>query len=173
MNDRSPAPFDPITIEGIDIRNRFVRSATWDSTATDDGEVTDASVEMIENVARGGVGLIVTGYAYISDDGKAAMRQIGISHGRHIEGMRRLVKAAHDHGAKIALQIAHGGINLTLLGNTDRIALAPSEMETSRRHRAMTSAEVEEAVRDFAAAAERAIFATAPSLYIPGLLPPR
>jgi 2,4-dienoyl-CoA reductase-like NADH-dependent reductase (Old Yellow Enzyme family) len=156
MNHQRPAPFDPITIAGNDIRNRFVRSATWDSTATDDGEVTDASVEMIESVARGGVGLIVTGYAYVSDGGKAAIRQLGISHGRHVEGMRRLVKAAHDHGAKIALQIAHGGINLILLGNADRVALAPSEMEGHRsRHRAMTSAEVEEVVRDFGAAAER------------------
>ena len=87
MNHWRPTPFDPITIEGINIRNRFVRSATWDSTATDDGEVTDASVKIIENVARGGVGLIVTGYAYVSDHGKAAIRQFGISHGRHIEGM--------------------------------------------------------------------------------------
>ena len=29
-----------------------MRSATWDSTATDDGEVTDASVRMIENLGR-------------------------------------------------------------------------------------------------------------------------
>ena len=104
MNHRHPRPFDSITIEGINIRNRFVRSATWDSTATDNGEVTDASVKMVENVARGGVGLIVTGYAYVSDHGQAAIRQLGISHGRHIEGMRRLVKAAHDYGAKIAVQ---------------------------------------------------------------------
>jgi 2,4-dienoyl-CoA reductase-like NADH-dependent reductase (Old Yellow Enzyme family) len=155
MYHQHATPFDPITIEGINVRNRFVRSATWDSTATDDGEVTDASVEMIENVARGGVGLIVTGYAYVSDHGKAAVRQLGISHDRHIEGMRRLVRAAHDHGAKIALQIAHGGINLTLLAQTDRIALAPSETDTNRPHRAMTSAEVEGVVRDFGAAAAR------------------
>src|SRR4030042_4419576 len=157
MNHRRPTPFDPSTIDGIDIRNRVVRSATWDSTATDDGEVTDASVKMIENVARGGVGLLVTGYAYVSDHGKAAIRQLGISHGRHIAGMRRLVKAAHDYGAKIAVQIAHAGINLVLLGQTDRIALAPSKTEAYRSlHRAMTSAEVEEIVRDFGAAAERA-----------------
>ena len=157
MNHRHPRPFDSITIEGISIRNRFVRSATWDSTATDDGEVTDASVKMIENVARGGVGLVVTGYAYVSDHGKAAVRQLGISHGRHIEGMRRLVKAAHDYGAKIAVQIAHAGINVVLLGQGDRIALAPSKTEGYRSpHRAMTSAEVEEIVRDFGAAAERA-----------------
>lgn len=157
MNHWSPTPFDPITIEGINIRNRFVRSATWDSTATDDGEVTDASVKIIENVARGGVGLIVTGYAYVSDHGKAAIRQLGISHGRHIEGMRRLVKAAHEYGAKIAVQIVHAGINLVLLGHKDRIALAPSKTEAYRSlHRAMTSAEVDEIVRDFGAAAERA-----------------
>jgi 2,4-dienoyl-CoA reductase-like NADH-dependent reductase (Old Yellow Enzyme family) len=157
MNHSHPTPFDSITIDGVDIRNRFVRSATWDSTATDDGEVTDASVKMIENVARGGVGLIVTGYAYVSDHGKAAVRQLGISHGRHTAGMRRLVKVAHDHGARIAAQIAHAGINLLLLGHADRVALAPSKTEGHRSpHRAMTSAEVEEIVRDFGAAAERA-----------------
>ena len=156
MNDSHPTPFDSITIDGVDIRNRFVRSATWDSTATDDGGVTDASVEIIENVARGGAGLIFTGYAYVSDHGKAAVRQLGISHGRHIAGMRRLAKAAHDHGAKVAAQIAHAGINLLLLGHTDCIALAPSETEGHRTpHRAMTAAEVEEIVRDFGAAAER------------------
>jgi 2,4-dienoyl-CoA reductase-like NADH-dependent reductase (Old Yellow Enzyme family) len=112
---------------------------------------------MIENVARGGVGLIVTGYAYVSDRGKAAVRQLGISHGRHIRGMQRLVKAAHDHGAKIAAQIAHAGVNLVLLGHADRVALAPSKTEAYQSpHRAMTSAEVEEIVRDFGAAAERA-----------------
>lgn len=157
MNHRHPSPFDSITIEGINIRNRFVRSATWDSTATENGEVTDASVKMIENVACGDVGLIVTGFACVSDRGKAATRQLGISHGRHIEGMRRLVKAAHDYGAKIAVQIAHAGLNVVLLGQTDRIALAPSKTEAYRSpHRAMTSAEVDEAVRDFGAAAERA-----------------
>ena len=39
---------DPIAIAGINLRNRFMRSATWDSTATDDGEVTNASVGRIE-----------------------------------------------------------------------------------------------------------------------------
>jgi len=169
MNHRHPSPFDSITIEGINIRNRFVRSATWDSTATENGEVTDASVKMIENVARGGVGLIVTGFACVSDHGKAATRQLGISHGRHIEGMRRLVKVAHDCGAKIAVQIAHAGLNVVLLGQTDRIALAPSKTEAYRSpHRAMTSAEVDEAVRDFGAAAERAAEAGFDALQLHG-----
>ncbi|MGB6837802.1 MAG: NADH:flavin oxidoreductase [Dehalococcoidia bacterium] len=151
------SPFAPITIEGINIRNRFMRSATWDSTATDDGEVTDASVKIIEDLARGGVGLIVTGFAYVSEHGKAVLRQLGIFHDRHIEGMRRLVNAAHDHDAKIAAQIAHAGINLLRVDHAGRTALAPSKTEAFHApHRAMTSVEVEGIVRDFGAAAARA-----------------
>jgi 2,4-dienoyl-CoA reductase-like NADH-dependent reductase (Old Yellow Enzyme family) len=149
--------FDTITISGIRIRNRFMRSATWDRTADDEGEVTDVSVTMIGNLARGGVGLIVPGYAYVSEHGKAAMRQYGISSDRHVVGLRRLVAAAHDHGAKIAAQIAHAGINLRLLGPAGRIALAPSKMEPyPSPHREMTPAEIEEVVRDFGTAAARA-----------------
>ena len=149
--------FDSIDIDGISIRNRFMRSATWDRTATDDGEVTDASVAIIDGLARGGVGLIVTGYAYVSDHGKAAVRQFGISDDRHIQGLRRLAKAAHDQGARIAAQIAHGGMSLGLLGGAKRVGLAPSQIEGyPLPHRAMTSEEVEDLVRDFGAAAARA-----------------
>ena len=150
-------PFEPITIAGMEVRNRFQRSATWDASATDDGEVTDKSVEIIGGLARGGVGLIVTGYAYVSDDGKAAPRQYGISHDRHIEGLRRLTNVAHDHGARIAAQIAHGGINSGLLFRGARVAIGPSQIEGHHwEHREMTSEEIEATVRDFAAAASRA-----------------
>lgn len=150
-------PFDPITIDGIRIRNRFMRSATWDGTATDAGEVTDASVKIFEGVARGGVGLIVTGYAYVSEQGKAAVGQYGVSEDRHIGGLQRLVKAAHDHGAKIALQIAHAGIAVGSLRRRDLVALAPSRIEgLTSPHRALTSLEIEEIVSDFGAAAARA-----------------
>jgi 2,4-dienoyl-CoA reductase-like NADH-dependent reductase (Old Yellow Enzyme family) len=149
-------PFDPITIDGLEIRNRFMRSATWDHTATKDGEVTDTSVRLFEGLARGGVGLIVTGYAYVSEQGKAALGQYGAAEERHIKGLRRLVRVAHDHGAKIALQIAHAGIQLGMLQSPDRIALAPSHIESHPLpHRAFTAVEIEETVSDFAAAAAR------------------
>ena len=149
--------FDPITIDGLRIRNRFMRSATWDGTATDAGEVTDASVKIFEGVARGGVGLIVTGYAYVSEQGKAAVGQYGVSEDRHIGGLQRLVKAAHDHGAKIAVQIAHAGIGVGLLKRSDLVALAPSRIEgLTSPHRALTSSEIEEIVSDFGTAAARA-----------------
>jgi len=151
-----PSPFDPIVIAGVELRNRFMRSATWDASATDDGDVTDTSVRIFEALARGGAGLIVTGYAYMSDIGKAAVGQYGIAEDRHIPGLRRLVDAAHAGGARIAVQIGHGGNNLRLLGHSDRVALCPSAIEGDTwPQRSMTGAEVEETVADFAAAAVR------------------
>ena len=149
--------FEPITVGGVEIRNRFVRSATWDSSATADGEVTNDSVRIFEDLARGVVGLIVTGYAYVSEPGKAATGQYGISDDRHIAGLRRLVKAAHDHGARIAVQIAHTGGNVLLLKDPKRVALAPSQIEGNPApHRAFTAVEIEETIADFAASAARA-----------------
>ena len=151
-----PSPFDPIVIAGVELRNRFMRSATWDASATDDGDVTDTSVRIFEALARGGVGLIVTGYAYVSDVGKAAVGQYGIAEDRHIPGLRRLVDAAHAGGARIAVQIGHGGNNLRLLGHSERVALCPSVAEGDTwPQRSMTAAEIEETIADFAAAAVR------------------
>jgi 2,4-dienoyl-CoA reductase-like NADH-dependent reductase (Old Yellow Enzyme family) len=148
--------FQPIAIDGVEMRNRFLRSATWDRTGTDDGAVTDASVRIIEDLARGGVGLIVTGYAFVSEQGKAAVRQLGISHDRHVKGLSRLARAAHEHGARIAVQVAHGGANLGLLGRAGRVALAPSRIEGHpQSHREATSDEIQQIVHDFAAAAAR------------------
>jgi 2,4-dienoyl-CoA reductase-like NADH-dependent reductase (Old Yellow Enzyme family) len=151
------SPFDSVVIAGVELRNRFMRSATWDASATDTGEVTDTSLTIFDKLARGGVGLISTGYAYVSEVGKAAVGQYGIAEDRHVEGLRRLVNAAHAGGAKIAAQIGHGGNNLRLLGHSDRIALCPSVAEGDTwPQRAFTGEEVEQTIDDFAAAAARA-----------------
>ncbi len=152
-----PSPFDSFTIAGVEMRNRFMRSATWDASATDDGLVTDNSVRIFERLAKGGLGLIMTGYAYVSDVGKAAIGQYGIAEDRHIAGLRRLVEVAHANGARIAAQIAHAGNNRRILGRTDRVALCPSALDDPRwPQRSMTGEEIEQTIADFAAAAVRA-----------------
>ncbi len=152
-----PSLFDPCVIGGIELRNRFMRSATWDASATNEGDVTNVSVTIFEALARGGVGLIMTGYSYVSEQGKAAPGQYGIAEDRHIEGLRRLVRAAHDAGARIGVQIAHAGNNLVLLKDPARVGLAPSQIEGyPLPHRTLTAVEIEETIADFAAAAVRA-----------------
>ncbi|MDD4498699.1 MAG: NADH:flavin oxidoreductase, partial [Methanosarcinaceae archaeon] len=57
--------FDPIQVCGLDLRNRFVRSATQEFMAEEDGTPTERLGDLYEELAKNEVGLIVTGYAYV------------------------------------------------------------------------------------------------------------
>ena len=50
------------------IPNRFVRSATNESMVDSEGYITDQLGNLYEALAKGGVGLIITGYAYVRPD---------------------------------------------------------------------------------------------------------
>ena len=62
--------FTPNQINGMTLSNRFVRSATWSGMAADDGACTPQLVDLMVNVAKGGIGLIITGHAYVRQDGR-------------------------------------------------------------------------------------------------------
>jgi len=70
--------FTPIKIGSVTIPNRFVRSATHDFMATEEGYVTDRQVELFRYLAAGEVGLIITGHAYVNQTGKASLFQTAV-----------------------------------------------------------------------------------------------
>lgn len=61
--------FDHTEINGMTLKNRFVRSATWEGMAAEDGACTPKLVDTIARLAEGGVGLIITGHAYVKKTG--------------------------------------------------------------------------------------------------------
>ncbi len=149
--------FETCRISGLELKNRFVRSATWDALADDSGVVTDTAVALYRELGRGEIGLIVSGFAFVSTIGKAAIQQYGIHDDSMIPGLRRMVRAARQDGSKIAVQIGHAGINLGLLPPIEGVThLAVSQMpDNPRRHRPMTDEEMEATIADFVAAAVR------------------
>ena len=52
--------FTPGRIGRLEIKNRLVRSATYENGATTKGEVSDALVGIYRSLAKGGSGLIIT-----------------------------------------------------------------------------------------------------------------
>ena len=52
--------FESGNINALTLKNRFVRSATWEGMASVDGRVTAKLIDTMVALARGGVGLIVT-----------------------------------------------------------------------------------------------------------------
>ena len=150
--------FDPINIGSLALKNRFVRSATFDGTADESGAVTDQSVALYRDLGHGGVGLIVSGYMFVSSHGQALPGQYGVHTDYMIPGLKRMVDAAHEGGARIAIQIVHAGNNSGYLAGKGIEALAPSHKPGWQfPHREMTGEEVEGIISDFAVAARRAV----------------
>jgi 2,4-dienoyl-CoA reductase-like NADH-dependent reductase (Old Yellow Enzyme family) len=150
--------FEPFKIKNIELQNRVMRSATWDASADDEGGITDHSLAIYRGLAQGGIGLIVTGYAFVSWPlGKANPGQYGIYDDKLIAGWKRLAGAVHRSGdSRIAMQIVHAGINSGWLVEHGFTPLAVSKLPgVNRPHQEMTDGEIEQIIQDFAAAAVR------------------
>jgi 2,4-dienoyl-CoA reductase-like NADH-dependent reductase (Old Yellow Enzyme family) len=101
--------FESSTINGMTLANRFIRSATWEGMATEDGRVTRKLIDTVVALAAGGVGLIISGHAYVSKIGQASHWQLGIYDDSLIDGLRSMTDAVHAAGSTIVAQLAHAG----------------------------------------------------------------
>lgn len=101
--------FTPTEINGMKLGNRFVRSATWEGMATQEGGVGPKLKETYVNLAKGGVGLIISSHTYIRMEGKAGPGQLGIYQDELVPEFRELTAAVHENGGKIIMQLAHAG----------------------------------------------------------------
>lgn len=98
-------------IGSMQLKNRMLVTAMGVNLAEPDGTCGDRIIDFHERQARGGAGLIILGVAGVSwPAGGNQVSQIAISEDRHIEGLSRMANAVHQHGAKIATQLHHGGL---------------------------------------------------------------
>lgn len=153
-----PNLFEPVKIGRLELKNRAVRSATWDGAADSRGAVTDEAVALFRELGRGSIGLTITGHTFVSRLGQGSPAQYGIYSDEMIPGLRRLTEVVHREGSKIAVQITHCGINSGYL-RRQRITLQGVSVleEIEIPHKEMTEAEIEAIIADFASAARRAI----------------
>lgn len=149
--------FSETFINGMRVRNRLVRSATWEGMCAPDGRPTAKLNDCYRALARGGVGLIITGYAFVRPDGRQAPGKLGIHCDDFAGEMRQLTEAVHAEGGKICLQLVHAG-GQTDSGNAGGQPLAPSAVRVeqySELPRAMTFADIQGVIRAFREAARR------------------
>jgi 2,4-dienoyl-CoA reductase-like NADH-dependent reductase (Old Yellow Enzyme family) len=143
--------FEETTIKGMELKNRLVRSATHEAMADEEGFPTERLFRLYERLAKGGVGLIITGYTYVSRDGKFKA-MLGIDTDGHIPKYRDLVNHVHQNGTKIAMQINHCG-RQTTKEMTGSQPIAPSAVKDNSLFvmpREMTEGDIERVVEAFA-----------------------
>ena len=153
--------FTPMKIKNMELRNRFVRSATCDGWADTNGHVTDRQVRLFTELAQGGVGLIVVGITYVHHSGQVIASQNSIASDDCIAGFKRLTAVVQDCGAKIALQLYHAGRNGgEFLTRKNELAMAPSFIENDpyflKKYRSMNEYDIWEIINSFGDGAKRA-----------------
>jgi len=150
--------FEPTKIKNMNLRNRFVRSATYDGCA-DIGFVTEKQICLYSTLAEGGVGLIITGIASVHPNGRTSKFQNSISSDEFTPGLKRLTSAVHNRGAKIAVQLFHAGREARFSKSSNRIPTGPSWVEKDPyfkgEYRAMTENEIWEVIHAFGDGARR------------------
>ncbi|MGC8494149.1 MAG: NADH:flavin oxidoreductase [Syntrophobacteraceae bacterium] len=149
--------FEKTNIKSLTIPNRFVRSATWEGMATDEGACPRKLIDLMVQLAQGGVGLIISGHTYVRAEGKAGPWQLGVYDDDLIPGLTEMASAVHEEGGKIVMQLAHAGCQAAR-GLTGQEALGPSVMTDKEGpiNREMTREDIGKVVEAFGNGAARA-----------------
>jgi 2,4-dienoyl-CoA reductase-like NADH-dependent reductase (Old Yellow Enzyme family) len=148
--------FEPTVLNGMSLANRFIRSATWEGLATAEGFATETLTRLLVELARGGVGLIITGHAYVSPEGQASPNQMGIYTDGHVPSLKKMVGKIHDAGGKIAVQVSHGGRFALKSPNLFRLGPSTVESKGEVQCREMAVEEIQRITSQFAEAGRRA-----------------
>ncbi|MBI5361433.1 MAG: NADH:flavin oxidoreductase [Planctomycetes bacterium] len=151
--------FDKFNVGNLVLKNRFARSATAERCADEKGFFSKDVYEMYGALARGGTGLIITGYAAVHISGRCGITQPLISDDKFIPQWEKLAGAVHSQGedCRVLVQLVHGGRQVQ--ADAAPSPVAPSAVKdnlTGVIPKEMTEREILRTIENFADAAMRA-----------------
>jgi 2,4-dienoyl-CoA reductase-like NADH-dependent reductase (Old Yellow Enzyme family) len=150
-------PFAPAKLGPITLRNRVIKSATFEGR-TPEALVTDDLIEFHREIATGGVGMTTVAYCAVSPEGRTDAHCL-YWRDEAMPGLRRLTDAVHAEGAAASTQIGHAGPVANPRSNGAR-SLSPSRMFQPLGMQwcaVATPQSIARVVRDHADAARRAV----------------
>ena len=108
MSDEHPrSVFEPLEIMGLNLRNRFIRSATMEGMVSTDGVPGAKLKDLYQAIAKGGAGLISTSGCLPDPDwSMGSQRQLILHAGADRSAWKELTRWVHGHGALISLQMS-------------------------------------------------------------------
>jgi len=151
--------FQPIEVGALKLKNRMVMAPMNDSLAAADGSVTDRMVRYYEERAKGGVGLIITGNAYVEEKkGRISAAQFGCFDDRLVPKLSFLAETIHFYNIPVIIQLVHAGRQADP-NIIEGPPVAPSPLSfpaTGVVPQELSIAEIEEIIEQFGRAAVRA-----------------
>lgn len=144
--------YEPLTIKGVEIRNRIARPAHG-TMLSHYGAITDRLIDYHVARAKGGVGLSILEAATVHPSSVLSLANMDDS---VIGGYQRLMAAIRPHGMRVFQQIWHGGHIYPVLDQSPPWgASAVPNPATGIVPNPMGIAEIEEVIAAFAASARR------------------
>ena len=159
-----PRLFTPGRIGNVELKNRIVMPSMTTRGADREGYVTDNTIAYFCARGDGGVGLITVEMASPEKAGRHRNFELGIYDDRFLPGLTRLAQALHQHGAKISIQLGHGGghTRVDITGGEQPVAPSaiPHVVQEGTTEtiipEAMSRERIEKAIEAYAQAAMRA-----------------
>lgn len=151
--------FEPIRIGSMELKNRIVLPPMG-TGYSEEGMIGPRVIDYYEARARGGTGLIIVEGTAPGEPCRGVY-QLGLGDDKYLPGWEKLVNAIHRHGAKIAVQLHHAGMELR---EGSYVQVSPSAVASpgrligvgGRLPHELTVAEIEDIIRWFADATRRA-----------------
>ncbi len=162
----------PGYINRMHMRNRIIVGPMEKSMAGPDGSLNERYIAYARRRAMGGAALIQLESTYVSPEGRGNPYQVGC-HGDHvIPALRRMAREIQAHGAKLAMELHHGGRQASITSHHRR-PIAPSAipstfMDPGTVPRRMTEVDIRRVIADFARAAERCLAAGVDMIHLHG-----
>jgi len=161
--------FDPLTLRSVTFKNRVWVSPMCQYSATD-GFVGEWHQVHLGSFATGGVGMIMVEATGVVPEGRISIGCPSIEDTEHAEAFRPMIDFAHSHGVKMGIQLAHAGRKASTMrpgsdhlmasaseGGWQAVSPSPIAFHGYPEPRELTNLEIKLLVRDFAAAALRAV----------------
>ncbi len=153
MSSAFPRLLSPLEVGRVKLRNRVVMGSIHTGLEDRDWHIDRLAAFFAER-ARGGVGLIVTGGCAPNREGWVWPFARGMITEEDAERHRVVTSAVHAEGAKIALQILHGGRDSHVPNNVAPSAV--TSLLTAFEPRVMSEKDIESTIADHVRCAELA-----------------
>ena len=162
--------FDAISIGNLDLKNRIVRSATFErGLADNEGRISDEFVEAYAALAGGGAAMIISGLMVVDENGRIYPHMVKAYGVDFVSGLGRLARVVHNNGSKLMVQLNHGGVK-ALPTEKDSRVMGPSPITfiPDNSAQGMSKDDIKEVAGAFALAAARCQEAGADGVQIHG-----
>ncbi|MBR6712828.1 MAG: NADH:flavin oxidoreductase [Selenomonadaceae bacterium] len=100
--------FESVELNNLRVKNRLVRSATWEGIAAPDGSIGEDTYEIYCELAKGGVGTIITGFTSVATNDFYFGGMMRLSDNKLIPQYKKLVEIIHAEDCATISQLALG-----------------------------------------------------------------